>query len=203
MINIMNKLIFLLENSFKITFKKILIFLLLFTNIVKANEKWVIDNDISKIEFELPVLFANNVKGEFKSIEGYVNIDLNNNKNNKAIISADIKSVDINYKKYKSLILSEVFFDAKKFPITVIDTKQFFYNNENFINLNVELTLKGKSDFVPIKIKINKFSDDMVQILGEMEISRTNFNIGTKNWKNTAILKDKITVKSNIFLFKD
>ena len=31
----------------------------------------------------------------------------------------------------------------------------------------------------------------------------TDFEIGIGNWKNTTILKDKIKIKANIFLFKE
>ena len=78
-----------------ILYSKVCIFLIS-TNCI-AKEKWVIDKDISKITFEVPVLFASDVKGEFKNIDGFVEIDLENKKNNKALVSADIQSIEINY----------------------------------------------------------------------------------------------------------
>ena len=43
----------------------------------------------------------------------------------------------------------------------------------------------------------------MVQILGELEFNRNDFNIGTGNWKNTSILKNQIKINANIFLIKE
>jgi len=58
--------------------------LLIFSDISLASEKWILDRSISSIEFELPVLFAKNVKGKFNTIEGFVEIDLDKKENNKA-----------------------------------------------------------------------------------------------------------------------
>ena len=43
----------------------------------------------------------------------------------------------------------------------------------------------------------------MVQILGNLEFNRNDFNIGTGSWKNTSILKNKIKINANIFLIKE
>ena len=45
-----------------------------------SSERWVLDKNISTIEFELPVLFANNVKGKFNTIEGFIELDVTEKK---------------------------------------------------------------------------------------------------------------------------
>ena len=37
---------------------------------VISKESWLLDKNLSSIEFELPVLFANNVQGKFEEING-------------------------------------------------------------------------------------------------------------------------------------
>ena len=54
----------------------------LYSSIVEASERWFLDKKLSTIEFEVPVLFASNVKGEFRNIDGFVEIDLKNQENN-------------------------------------------------------------------------------------------------------------------------
>ena len=49
-------------------------------------------------------------------------IDVKNKKNNKAILSVEIDSLEINYKRYKDLILGPKFFDLSNYPIGVLDT---------------------------------------------------------------------------------
>ena len=204
--SLMKKPIFLQENILKKINKIILLLLFSFVSIStnsNAKEKWLIDKDISKITFEVPVLFASNVKGEFKNINGFVEIDLDNKKDNKALISVDVGSIEINYNKYKDLLLSPIFFDSSKFPLALLDTKKFTYKNENELKLNIELTIKGISKITETKLTVKKLTSEIVQILGNLNFSRTDFNIGTGNWTNTTILKDKIKIKANIFLIKE
>ena len=106
-------------------------------------------------------------------------------------------------KKDINLILSDIFFNSDKYPIGVIDTKKFAYNNEEKLNLDIELTIKGTTRVVNTELLVIKLTNDLVQIKSELKFSRNDFNIGTGNWKNTTILKDKIKINSNIFLFKE
>ena len=169
---------------------------------VFSKESWLLDKNLSSIEFELPVLFANNVQGKFEEINGIIEIDLANKENNKAIFSVKINSINMNYKKYKNLLLSDIFFDSYNFPVALVDTKKFSYKNENEFSLEVELTIKGKTEIVPLDIEIIHLANELIQIKTDLDFSRTLFNIGTGKWKSTAILKDKGVIKTNLFLFK-
>ena len=186
-------------------YKIFLFFLLLFIlpNLTYASERWVLDKSLSTVEFELPVLFAKNVKGTFNTIEGFIELDLNQKKNNKAIFYVEVNDLDMNYIKYKDLLLSNIFFDAEQFPKAVVDTKKFSYVNETDLRFDVELTIKGKSKLVPLKINVKRLAEELVQIQTELIFSRTAFEIGIGNWKNTSILKDKVKLRTNLFLFRE
>jgi len=200
----MKKLITWQDDTLKIIkYFFIIFFFSLSPSLVHASERWVLDKTLSTIEFELPVLFAKNVRGKFNTIEGFVELDVNKKINNKAIFSVEINDLDMNYIKYKDLLLSNIFFDASKFPKAVVDTKKFSYTNEKEIQINVELTLKGKSEIVPLIIKITRLAEELVQIQSELTFSRTNFMIGIGKWSNTSILKDKVKLKTNLFLFRE
>jgi len=188
--------------------KKYKFFLFLFLlNVIPsfshAAERWILDKSLSTIEFELPVLFAKNVKGSFNTIDGFVELDLNQKENNKAIFYVEVNDLDMNYIKYKDLLLSNVFFDAQQFPKAVVDTKKFSYVNETEFSMDVELTIKGKSAIVPLVINVKRLAEELVQIQSELIFSRTAFEIGIGNWKNTAILKDKVKLSTNLFLFRE
>ena len=187
----------------KLKFILVFFYLLFQTSNIFASERWILDKNLSTIEFELPVLFANNVKGQFYTIEGFVELDVDKKENNKAIFSVQIDDLEMNYVKYKDLLLSNIFFDTKKFPLAVIDTKKFSYDNENELKLDAELTLKGKSEMVPLVINVTRLAEELVQIQTEMIFSRTAFNIGIEKWQNTSILKDKVKLQTNLFLFKE
>ena len=202
--NLMKKQIILQENIFKKIVKKfyLLLILLFLCSYIQANEKWIIDKNLSEITFEVPVLFATNVSGKFTNFDGFVEIDVKN-KNNKAILSVEIDSLEINYKRYKDLILGPKFFDFSNYPIGVLDTKKFSYQNEEDLKLDIELTIKGISKIVETDLVVNRLAADIVQIIGKLEFNRNDFEIGTGNWKNTSILKNKIKINSSIFLFKE
>lgn len=200
----MKKLIIWQDGILKIIKYFFIIFFFSFSpSLVQASERWVLDKTLSTIEFELPVLFAKNVKGKFNNIEGFVELDVNEKKNNKAIFSIQVDDLEMNYIKYKDLLLSNVFFDTLQFPRAVVDTKKFSYSNEKEIQLDVELTLKGKSEIVPLIIYVTRLAEELVQIQSELTFSRTNFRIGNGKWQNTTILKDKVKLKTNFFLFRE
>ena len=185
---------------------KFFLFIFLFissSNITYASERWVLDKSLSTIEFELPVLFAKNVKGRFNTIEGFVELDVDQKENNKAIFYVEVNDIDMNYIKYKDLLLSNVFFDVQQFPKAVVDTKKFSYVNETELTLDVELTIKGKSETVPLSLNVKRLAEELVQIKCELIFSRTSFEIGIGNWKNTSILKDKVKLHTNLFLFRE
>ena len=186
-------------------FKFFLIFLyfIIQPTLTLASERWILDKSLSTVEFELPVLFAKNVKGKFNTIEGFVELDVTEKNNNKAIFSVEINDIDMNYIKYKDLLLSYIFFDAKNFPKAVVDTKKFSYENDTEIELEIELTIKGKNAMIPLKVYVSRLAEELVQIQSEMRFSRTAFNIGIDKWQNTSILKDKVKLQTNLFLFKE
>ena len=185
-------------------FKFLLIFfLIILPHSSFASERWVLDKSLSTIEFELPVLFAKNVKGTFNTIEGFVELDVNQKENNKAIFYVQVDDLDINYIKYKDLLLSNIFFDTQQFPKAVVDTKKFSYVNETELALDVELTIKGKSEIVPLLINVKRLAEELVQIQSELSFSRTAFEIGIGKWKNTSILKDEVKLSTNLFLFRE
>ena len=185
---------------------KILTLILIFffpIHILAAKEIWILDKELSTITFDIPVFLLTNVKGKFKEIEGLVEIDLDKNKKNKAVFSVNINSIEINYNKYRNLLLSDIFFDEKNFPIALIDTKKFSYENEKELELIAELNIKGFSQDVPLKIEIIRLAEELVQIKSNLIFSRTAYQIGLGKWSSTAILKDKINIYTNLFLYKN
>ena len=187
----------------KYKFFFILFLFLSLPNLTYASDRWILDKELSTIEFELPVLFAKNVKGSFNTMEGFIEIDISQKENNKAIFYVEVNDLEMNYTKYKDLLLSNIFFDANQFPKAVVDTKKFSYVNETELELQVELTIKGKSAMVPLIINVKRLAEELVQIQSELTFSRTDFKIGIGKWKNTSILKDKVILKTNLFLFRE
>ena len=187
----------------KIKFILIILYFVFQPTLISASERWILDTSLSTVEFELPVLFAKNVKGKFNSIEGFIELDVTEKNNNKAIYSVQVNDIDMNYIKYKDLLLSNIFFDAENFPKAVVDTKKFSYVNDTEVEFEIELTIKGRNAMIPLKVYVSRLAEELVQIQTEMIFSRTAFNIGIEKWQNTSILKDKVKLQTNLFLFKE
>ena len=181
----------------------IFFYTILISKFLIAAETWVVDNKISEISFEVPVLFASNVEGKFIDFNGLVQIDINENQDNKAIFYVSINCIETNYKKYRNLLMGPIFFDSINFPLSVLDTKNFQYKNNDDYVLDVELTIKNESKNLPINLKIIQLTNDLVQVKGELFFNRSDFNIGIDKWRNTTFLKDKVRLFFNIFLIKD
>ena len=190
--------------------KKILIIFFFFTLIIlnfnqlSAQNKWILDTELSEIKFELPVLLSNNVKGHFSLFEGYVVVDKKNKKNNRAIFSVQINSIELNYAKYKEILLSNIFFDEVHFPTSIIDTKKFAVpKNFNNMEIEAELQIKNIIQVVPLKIKIIQLSNDLVQVKANTKFSRNSYGLGKDSWSSTLILRDKVHLKVNLFLNRE
>ena len=181
----------------------LIIFFFFPSHFIFGKEVWVLDKELSSITFELPIFLAPNVKGEFEEIEGLVEIDAENKEKNKAIFSVKINSIKMNYNNHRDLLLSEIFFYESKFPIALIDTQIFAYEDQKELNFLVELNIKGIALNVPLKLKIIHLAENLVQIESSLNFSRTSYQIGTGIWSSTAILKDKAVIKTNLFLFRN
>ena len=134
------------------------------------NDKWEIDEQISSITFEVPVFLATNVKGKFNEFKGFISVNNGLHKNYKAIFSVNIDSIDMNYLKYKALLMSEVFLDKENYPIALIETPKFLYKNQKKLILDVELRIKNMSKEIPVELEIIILSDDLIQIKGDMSL---------------------------------
>ena len=180
------------------------VLILLYSSKIIAKNTWILDKELSEITFELPVLLANKIRGQFTKFDGSVVIDQENKENNRALFSIQINSMNLNYDKYKELLLSNVFFDEANFPIIIIDTKKFnILDNSNTLQINAELQIKDIVHIIPLMIEINHLSNDWVQIKTDFKFSRTAYELGKGSWSSTLILRDKIRLKANLFLNRE
>jgi len=170
---------------------------------LNANEIWLLDEDLSTIEFEVPVFFIKNVKGGFKEIEGFVEIN-NQEHVAKAFILVKVDSININYEKHRDLLLSSTFLNQKEFKNIFVDTIKIpiSYKKEKKNEVKIRLSLNGIYGWIPYNFEIIELAKELIQIKGELKVSRTFFQIGKNKWYSTAILKNEITIKTNLFLNK-
>ena len=177
-----------------------ILLVVLYSNNIAGKNIWTIDKKLSEIKFEVPVVLAKKIKGQFKEFDGFIVIDLDDKENNKALFSVQINSIEFNYEKYKELLFSDFFFDEKKFPIVIIDAKNFVLpTNSNTLLINAELQIKDIIRVIPLKVIFNHLTNNFVQVTTSFKFSRNNYKLGTDEWSSSLILRDTINVKVNLF----
>ncbi len=77
------------------------------------------------------------------------------------------------------------------------------FEDEVELDILVELTIKGVTETVPLHLEIKRLAEELVQIKGKLEFSRTAFKIGIGKWSSTAILKDNASIETDLFLFRE
>ena len=177
-----------------------LIFFLIFCSNSSSLERWNINNSTSSINFSIPVLLAENVVGNFKKFNGYIEVDRKNFEG-VAGVTIDINSIQINYDlDYGDLIRGEVFFNNSRFPKASILTKDFLINKDNTAYAFATLKIKGIERDFKILFNYNLQNSKKAVASGSFIFKRSDFEIGTGIWSNTLILKDDVTVSVNLNL---
>ena len=174
---------------------------LFFCNQSFALEKWIINNSRSSINFSIPVLFAEDIKGDFKKFKGFIEVDRKNFEG-VANIEVNIETITTNYDlDYADLVRGELFFDIKRFPKASIKTKDFLINKDNTAYAFATLNIKGNERDFKIPLSYNLQGNDKAIAKGTFNFNRSDFEIGTGVWSSTLVLKDEVTI--NVILSLD
>ena len=67
----------------------------------------------------------------------------------------------------------------------------------------MSVTIKDIVYIVPLKLEIIRLAEDLIQLKGNLNFSRTAYNLGVGKWSSTSILKDNAQINTNLFLFKN
>ena len=181
-----------------------ILIVLYYSSKINAKNTWLLNKELSEITFELPVILAKKIKGNFADFEGYIVIDEENKENNRALFSVKINSIKLNYSKYKELLLSKIFFNESSFPIAITDTKRFAIpSNSKIFQINVELQIKDILHTIPLMVEIIYLANDLTQVKANFKFSRTDYELGKESWSSTILLRDIIYVKTNLFFMKE
>lgn len=168
-----------------------------------AQEQWYLNKANSSIIFKINVLFGEDVKGEFTKFDGFIVIDTETGKDNKAIFQVYTDSISMNYKDHAELIKSLVFFDVQRHPLAVLDTRRFVINQNNTAEVVASLMIKESQQDVPITFTFKQQDDNIVLIKGKFTFRRSDFKLGIGRWSRTLILKDKVIVEVKLTLKKE
>ena len=168
-----------------------------------AQEQWYLNKANSSIIFKINVLFGEDVKGEFTKFDGFIVIDTESGKDNKAIFQVYTDCISMNYKDHVELIKSLVFFDVQHYPLAVLDTRRFVINQNNTAEVVASMMIKESQQDIPITFTFKQQDDNTVLTKGKFTFRRSDFKLGIGRWSRTLILKDKVIVEVKLTLKKE
>lgn len=160
-------------------------------------QNFAIDPAHSSVGFDATHMMISNVKGEFNTFKGMLDIDPKTKKINKLDGEITISSVDTKNQKRDDHLRSSDFFDAQKFP-----TATFKMTKQDKNKIYGDLTIKGITKPVvwsidvrgPVENPMTKKQVMALSITGS--VSRKDFDVGSSF--PTAIVGDEIKVNIQI-----
>lgn len=163
------------------------------SSIFAATPEWKIVPDKSRLTFTAT---QNNapVIGEFKSFDGEIHFDPNELKTSRVRIIINIASIKTSYGEVATTLESPEWFNSKKFPKAIFESRSFRHINKN--SYEAEGTLKILDKTVPITLTfvLDQFTDKKAHVTGKAQLKRSAFGIGTGNWASTDEIKDEVEI---------
>lgn len=149
---------FVIENKIKKymkTFFKVLVALILFTNIATAQVKWSVDPAHTNARFEVKHLGIAFVDGQFRQLEGTVDSKTDNNFNDAIVnFSIDVNSIDTRIEMRDNHLKSDDFFSAEKFPKMKLANAILKGKNGKY-TLTGDLTIRDITKKITFQVKQN------------------------------------------------
>ncbi len=162
----------------------VLVFALMVTKGVSAQNEWIIDKKHTSIRFDIGHMLVSEVEGKFTSFDGTIASEKNDDFSDVQInLSIQLKSVDTGDKKRDAHLQEKDFFHTEKYPdMTFKSTKIEKKSGKEYV-LKGNLTLRGITKEITLKLIHNGTIKDPfgssaragIKITGE--INRTDFGI--------------------------
>jgi polyisoprenoid-binding protein YceI len=104
---------------------------------------WSIDTSHSEILFRVRHMMISNVRGQFKSFSGTIDINEANPAASSVAVSIDVASIDTRDEKRDGHLKSGDFFDAEQFPTITFTSTGVEVTSSTTGKIHGDLTIKG------------------------------------------------------------
>jgi polyisoprenoid-binding protein YceI len=141
---------------------------------------WTIDATHSDVSFSVRHMMVSKVRGRFGTFSGTI-VTAANPLESSVTAEIDLSSIDTNNAQRDEHIRSADFFHVEQFPTMTYRSTSVTADGDNFV-LNGELTLKGVTKNVALKLELNGFTADpyggqRAGFSATTEISRSEFGV--------------------------
>ena len=114
-----------------------------------------------------------------------------------AQLSIDTASYDLGDQSYNQQVRGKDWFDSAQFPNATFVSSSIAPAGGSQFKVSGKLTIKGKSENVTVPVSVTQ--QGAVQTFdGTLPIKRSQFDIGTGEWKDTSVVADEVLIRFHI-----
>jgi polyisoprenoid-binding protein YceI len=166
-----------------------------------AAETHTIDVVHSSVGFSIRH-FVSKVTGKFSKFSGRLTLDRANLANSSAEATIEVASINTDNQKRDNHLRTPDFFDAAKYPTMTFQSRQWKQTGENIFDVTGDLTLKGVTKEVVLKVTALGFGPGMggAELSGweaTTVISKKQFNLAGPAMLGAA-LGDEVAITINL-----
>jgi polyisoprenoid-binding protein YceI len=141
------------------------------------------------------------VDGKFRKFSAQLNFDPAKPTAGSANVSIDTGSYDLGADDYNKQAQGKEWFDSAAFPAATFVSSAIAPAGGNQYRITGKLTIKGKSQTVVVPVAIA--SQGATQTFdGALPIKRSQFDVGTGEWKDTSVVADEVVIKFHLVATK-
>jgi polyisoprenoid-binding protein YceI len=120
---------------------------------VAAADTWVIDTDHSNVGFKVRHMMISNVKGDFGTFKGSVDINDTDLTKSKVEVIIETASIDTGVAKRDEHLRSAEFFDVARFPTMTFVSSKVEKSGPDKLKVTGNLTLRGVTKEVVLDVE--------------------------------------------------
>lgn len=137
------------------------------------------------------------VDGKFKKFDAQIRFDPANATASTAQVSVDVASYDLGDESFNTEARGKSWFDAATYPKATFRSTSVQPAGGNKYTVAGKLTIKGKTADVVVPVSVSQQGAQQV-FDGVLPIRRTQFDVGTGEWKDTSVVADEVTIKFHV-----
>jgi polyisoprenoid-binding protein YceI len=138
------------------------------------------------------------VDGTFKKFTAQLDFDPAKPTAGSANLSIATSSYDLGDETYNQQAYGRDWFDTAHFPTaTFVSSSIAPEGGANQFKVSGKLTIKGKSQDVVVPVTVTQQGTTQT-FDGSLPIKRTQYDVGTGEWKDTSVVADEVVIKFHI-----
>jgi polyisoprenoid-binding protein YceI len=141
------------------------------------------------------------VDGTFKKFTAQLSFDPAKPAAGSARLSINTASYDLGDESYNEQVRGKEWFDAAQYPDATFVSSAIAPAGGNQFKVTGTLTIKGKSQNVTVPVTVAQQGSTQ-SFDGALPIKRSQFDIGTGEWKDTSVVADEVVIKFHIVAAK-